>query len=280
LRAEYRTALKEQGLSQQETDDRLATFSEEPNRLLEEWKEQIALVKQGTSDAKTDRKAREILDQWRTVVTERQEEVAQAKLVPELEERRQKALGEYRKVFENWPEGTYAEMARRRSKDLERQSTREFYNKLAAWSPPAAASAQPIPGTSPAFPPGVLPDGPEGMPDFSELLGTGGPEPAGEGGAGSPAPSDAPSDPDPSAAGDAMDPATPEDPAPADPAASDSMPADVAPDEAASPETEPVETSPVETAPSETAPLEAAPSGATPGDPAPDESGPTPEPTP
>lgn len=63
-------------------------------------------------------------------------------------------LAEARKSYEDllkqWPQGAYASVAKERLDDLERQSTKEFYDKLAKAAPaPAAAPASVTPG--PAF---------------------------------------------------------------------------------------------------------------------------------
>ena len=81
-----------------------------------------------------------------------------------------KAIQHYGEVIENWPDGAYAEAARRRLEDLERQSTKEFYDKLALHDPQPAYSDQPGPGRDPLkFDPDMLDAGK--VEDFSKALG-------------------------------------------------------------------------------------------------------------
>ena len=48
-----------------------------------------------------------------------------------------KARDDYKKLVEDWPQGVYAEAAKERLKDLERRSTKEFYDWFAKHEPPA-----------------------------------------------------------------------------------------------------------------------------------------------
>ncbi|REK17516.1 MAG: hypothetical protein DWQ37_06015 [Planctomycetota bacterium] len=64
----------------------------------------------------------------------------------------EKARSEYRTLAEKWPEGPFHETAEQRAEDLDRMSTKQFYDWLARYEPPAASSGDPgIPGVRPDF---------------------------------------------------------------------------------------------------------------------------------
>ena len=82
-----------------------------------------------------------------------------------------KAREKYQEVVENWAEGVYAKSAKRRLEDLDRASTKEFYDKFAAFDPkpafdPASGGMGDMPFDPSSLSPGTAP------PDFSELLGS------------------------------------------------------------------------------------------------------------
>jgi len=57
----------------------------------------------------------------------------------------EKAVGYYQEVASTWPDGAYAGVAQRRIEDLQRQETKEFYDKFAQYDPQPAYSS-PLPG--------------------------------------------------------------------------------------------------------------------------------------
>lgn len=59
-----------------------------------------------------------------------------------------KAREDYKKLLEGWPEGVYSVAAKQRLDDLERSSTKEFYDWFAKHEPPKAASPS---GKKPEF---------------------------------------------------------------------------------------------------------------------------------
>lgn len=70
-----------------------------------------------------------------------------------------RAAEEYKKVFTNWPEGAYAEAARRRYEDLQRPSTADVYRRFAKYEPKPAFQDEPgTPGERPPFDIDSLPD--------------------------------------------------------------------------------------------------------------------------
>ena len=70
-----------------------------------------------------------------------------------------RAAEEYEKVFTNWPEGAYAEAARRRHEDLNRENTAEMYLRFAKYEPKPAFLDEPgTPGERPPFDFDSLPD--------------------------------------------------------------------------------------------------------------------------
>lgn len=82
----------------------------------------------------------------------------------------EKAIQHYGEVVENWPDGAYAGAAAERLEDLERQSTKEFYDQFAQYDPQPAYSDQPGPGRKPLeFDADTLDAGK--VEDFSKALG-------------------------------------------------------------------------------------------------------------
>ena len=70
---------------------------------------------------------------------------------PALKESGQKADRGYRGVLNLWPGGTYAAMADKRLKDLQRPSTRVFYDQFAKWEPKSPlADESGTPGVQPS----------------------------------------------------------------------------------------------------------------------------------
>jgi len=70
-----------------------------------------------------------------------------------------RAAEEYEQVFANWPEGAYAEAARRRYEDLNRESTTEMYLRFAEYEPKPAFLDEPgTPGERPPFDLDAIPD--------------------------------------------------------------------------------------------------------------------------
>lgn len=59
----------------------------------------------------------------------------QAKLDSSMGERRDSALANYQAVVDDWPDGAYAVLAKRFLQDLQRPSTKEFYDSFAAYDP-------------------------------------------------------------------------------------------------------------------------------------------------
>lgn len=83
--------------------------------------------------------------------------------------RAQEALGDldqaaetYQSLVRTWPEGAYAPAGKQRLESLDKPSTREFYDKFAAYDPKPAYSDEPgTPGEKPAFDLDALPEEPE-----------------------------------------------------------------------------------------------------------------------
>jgi len=172
-----------------------------------------------------------------------------------------RAAEEYKKVFTNWPEGAYAQVARQRYDHLKGDKAAELYRRFAKWEPKPAFQDEPgTPGERPAFDLDSLPDdAPLFEPSLElDLDGPSGalPELGGEAGAGDDEPQQTPSADAPQ--GDAAAPKeTPAGNAGLEESPSaDAVPEDAAPGNAAP---TPEETAPEETAPEETAPEEAAP---------------------
>jgi len=64
----------------------------------------------------------------------------------------EKAREEYQTVAEKWPQGPFTATAKARAADLERQGTKQFYDWLARYEPPAPLSKEPgKPGARPDF---------------------------------------------------------------------------------------------------------------------------------
>ena len=64
----------------------------------------------------------------------------------------EKARTEYRSLAEKWPQGPFAEVANSRANDLEQPNTKQFYDWLAKYEPPAPLSKEPgTPGARPDF---------------------------------------------------------------------------------------------------------------------------------
>jgi len=64
----------------------------------------------------------------------------------------EKAIDRYNQVSTRWPDGAYAAAATRRSEDLQRESTKEFYDQFAKFEPRPLFSDEPgVPGQRPAF---------------------------------------------------------------------------------------------------------------------------------
>ncbi len=59
-----------------------------------------------------------------------------------------KARADYQKLFDGWPDGVYAEVAKQRLRDLARPATKEFYDWFARHEPPAKVSPS---GKKPEF---------------------------------------------------------------------------------------------------------------------------------
>ncbi|MGD9719603.1 MAG: tol-pal system YbgF family protein [Pirellulales bacterium] len=143
------------------------------------------------------------------------------------------ARKEYRELVSKWPDSPYAQDAKQRADDLDRASTKEFYDWLARYEPPRSMTNEPgTPGAKPDFlkdpleGAGVdLPSAIEGSTPLPKFGTEGGPqlgtEPAGDAPAEQPPASEAP----PSASAPDAPAAT--EPAPAAP--SDAPPSDAAP---------------------------------------------------
>jgi hypothetical protein len=70
-----------------------------------------------------------------------------------------RAAEQYEKIFTEWPEGAYAEAARRRYEDLNRPSTLDVYQRFAKYEPKPAFQDEPgTPGERPPFNIDSLPD--------------------------------------------------------------------------------------------------------------------------
>jgi len=70
-----------------------------------------------------------------------------------------RAAEEYEKVFTNWPEGAYAEAARRRYEDLNLKDTTQMYLRFAKYEPKPAFLDEPgTPGERPPFDFDAIPD--------------------------------------------------------------------------------------------------------------------------
>lgn len=63
------------------------------------------------------------------------------------------AIGQYKKLVDEWPNSVYAYLAQQRLKALERNETKEFYDAFAKYEPPGQRGAT---GERPIFDPGSL----------------------------------------------------------------------------------------------------------------------------
>jgi tetratricopeptide (TPR) repeat protein len=64
----------------------------------------------------------------------------------------EKARAEYRKIAETWPNSPYAEQSKSRAEALEQNDTKQFYDWVAKYEPPAPFSNEPgTPGKRPDF---------------------------------------------------------------------------------------------------------------------------------
>ncbi len=64
----------------------------------------------------------------------------------------EKARSEYRSLAQKWPDSPFAATSEARAKDLETQSTKQFYDWLAKYEPPRSLSQEPgTPGARPDF---------------------------------------------------------------------------------------------------------------------------------
>jgi hypothetical protein len=71
------------------------------------------------------------------------------------------ALANYQRLVDEWPEGVFAEEARQRIEELNKESTREFLDWFAQQSPSPGRGFLPgTPGVGPGFDSGSLPTGP------------------------------------------------------------------------------------------------------------------------
>jgi len=72
------------------------------------------------------------------------------------------AMSFYEKVLEHWPKGAYSALAANRLRDIQRRSTREFYDRLASYEPKGRfIEGAGLPTDKPAFDPNSLrEDGP------------------------------------------------------------------------------------------------------------------------
>ena len=92
---------------------------------------------------------------------------------PPNENKLDKAIQAYEEVVRKWPDGAYASTASRRLEDLNREETKAFYDKFAAFDPQPAPSGGPsVPGSPPSFDSESLPS----EASFPDLLGSQGPD--------------------------------------------------------------------------------------------------------
>jgi tetratricopeptide (TPR) repeat protein len=70
------------------------------------------------------------------------------------------ALKSYKEVVKQWPNGAYKQAAQHRIDDLERKSTKEFYDTFAKANPKPPATEGAASGTGPEFNEKSLPEGP------------------------------------------------------------------------------------------------------------------------
>jgi tetratricopeptide (TPR) repeat protein len=85
-----------------------------------------------------------------------------------------KAIEQYRKVVQDWPDGTYAVIAQRRLMDLEKPSTKAFYDQFAKYEPKPPVSPGLGTGNIPFDTETLGPD--QQLPDLSKILGPNGAE--------------------------------------------------------------------------------------------------------
>ena len=77
------------------------------------------------------------------------------------------AIQQYSQVVKEWPNGTFAPLAQQRLDDLQRKSTKVFYDEFAKYDPKPAYSDNP--GKGPAFDASSLPDNPALRPGPAQL---------------------------------------------------------------------------------------------------------------
>lgn len=120
-------------------------------------------LQSGTGRLLQDRKIgqeelREAREEYKALLVEASQNTIQQRATYGLA-RAEEALGEleparttYRSLAERWPEGPFAAAAESRANDLERQSTKVFYDWLAKYEPPPPLSNEPgTPGIGPSF---------------------------------------------------------------------------------------------------------------------------------
>lgn len=80
-----------------------------------------------------------------------------------------KAIEQYQKLVDTWPEGAYAKLAARRLEAIQSQEIKSFYDDFAEYNPQPASTDQPgMPGEQLPFDLDSLPDGPTTTPDAEE----------------------------------------------------------------------------------------------------------------
>ncbi len=84
---------------------------------------------------------------------------------------REKAIEQYEKLLDEWPNGPYVQMAARRVEELNREDIKEFYDKFATdFDPqPAAADIPGVTGERPPFSLNSLSDDPTGLPALPDM---------------------------------------------------------------------------------------------------------------
>ena len=135
-----------------------------------------------------------------------------------------KARDEYRSLVKQWPDSPYAQVAQKRAKDLEQQTTKEFYDWFAKYEPARPFSREPgTPGAKPSFLDESLDD--KGL-KLPSVLGDKLPlsEAAGEPGSSPPLDTTQPAEAPASAEPAAEKPAAPADDKPAEPAGDEPKP--------------------------------------------------------
>lgn len=101
------------------------------------------------------------------------DEAVQSWSSPSAKQAGQKPDRGYQGVLNLWPEGTYASAAKARLEDLQRHSTRKFYDDFVRWEPRPLPPE--VPGGSPqskALPELTLPEGPVFMPKIDSSGGS------------------------------------------------------------------------------------------------------------